>query len=108
MTMGGRLAEELYMEDISTGASNDIKQATDLARKMVTDWGMSDKFGFMNFSSEQEIFVGRDYQSKNNYSEKTQSEIDAEIKAILDYNYSRARKILKENSSIIKNREKRL
>ncbi|MBQ3494245.1 MAG: ATP-dependent zinc metalloprotease FtsH [Clostridia bacterium] len=103
MTMGGRLAEELYMDDISTGASNDIKQATDLARKMVTDWGMSDKFGFMNFSSEQEIFVGRDYQSKNNYSEKTQSEIDAEIKSILDYNYSRARKILKDNSDIIKN-----
>lgn len=103
MMMGGRIAEELYMEDISTGASNDIKRATELARKMVTAWGMSDKFGFMNFSSEEEIFVGRDYQSKNNYSEKTQSEIDEEIKKILDYNYERATKILKENSEIIKN-----
>ena len=103
MMMGGRIAEELYMEDISTGASNDIKRATELARKMVTAWGMSEKFGFMNFSSEEEIFVGRDYQSKNNYSEQTQAEIDAEIKKILDYNYERAKKILQENSATIKN-----
>lgn len=103
MMMGGRIAEELYMDDISTGASNDIKRATELARKMVTEWGMSEKFGFMNFSSEEEIFVGRDYQSKNNYSEQTQAEIDAEIKKILDYNYERAKKILSENSDIMKN-----
>ena len=102
MMMGGRLSEELFMEDISTGASNDIKRATELARKMVTVWGMSDKFGFMSFNSEEEIFVGRNYQSKTEYSETTAFEIDKEVKKILDYNYNRAKKILTEHSELVK------
>ncbi len=102
MMMGGRLSEELFMEDISTGASNDIKRATELARKMVTVWGMSDKFGFMSFNSDEEIFVGRNYQSKTEYSETTAFEIDKEVKKILDYNYNRAKKILTENSELVK------
>ncbi len=102
MMMGGRLSEELFMDDISTGASNDIKRATEVARKMVTLWGMSDKFGFMSFGSEEEIFVGRDYQSKNDYSETVAAEIDAEVKKILDYNYARAKKILQDNKKYVK------
>lgn len=102
MMMGGRLSEELFMDDISTGASNDIKRATEVARKMVTLWGMSDKFGFMSFGSEEEIFVGRDYQSKNDYSETVAAEIDGEVKKILDYNYARAKKILQENKKYVK------
>ena len=102
MMMGGRLSEELFMDDISTGASNDIKRATEVARKMVTLWGMSDKFGFMSFGSEEEIFVGRDYQSKNDYSESVAAQIDAEVKKILDYNYARAKKILQDNKKYVK------
>ena len=102
MMMGGRLSEELFMDDISTGASNDIKRATELARKMVTQWGMSEKFGFMSFNTEEEIFVGRDYQSKNDYSESVAAQIDAEVKKILDYNYARAKKLLQDNQNYVK------
>ena len=95
--MGGRIAEELIFKDITTGASNDIQVATNIARKMVTEWGMSKKFNFINFGNDQEVFIGRDYQSKNIYSEKVAGEIDEEIKRILDDNYSRTKKILTEN-----------
>ena len=95
--MGGRIAEELIFKDISTGASSDIQHATDLARKMVTEWGMSKKFGFINFGNDQEVFIGRDYQSKNSYSEKTAGEIDEEIQRILKENYVRAKKVLTDN-----------
>ena len=101
MIMGGRIAEELFMDDISTGASNDIKKATEIARKMVTEWGMSKKFGFMNLGQGEEIFVGRDYQTKNNYSEKTSSEIDAEIQRILKANYDRAKDIIEQNKKVL-------
>ncbi|MBQ7308385.1 MAG: ATP-dependent zinc metalloprotease FtsH, partial [Clostridia bacterium] len=96
--MGGRIAEELVFKDISTGASNDIEQATKIAKKMVTQYGMSN-LGFINFGSQNEVFIGRDYQSQNSYSEKTASEIDSEIKRIIDYNYNRAKAILQENFS---------
>ncbi len=102
MMMGGRLSEELFMKDISTGASNDIEKATNLARKMVTEWGMSDKFGFMSFASEGEVFVGRDYQTKKSYSEETAHLIDSEVKGILDTNYARAKDILTKNSDKVK------
>ncbi len=101
MIMGGRIAEEVFMDDISTGASNDIQKATEIARKMVTQWGMSQKFGFMNLSESEEIFVGRDYKTKNNYSDRTSAEIDEEIQKILKYNYDRAKKIIEENKEVL-------
>ena len=101
MIMGGRIAEELFMEDISTGASNDIQKATEIARKMVTEWGMSKKFGFMNLGSSEEVFIGKDYKTKNNFSEKTSAEIDEEIQEILKYNYKRAKEILQANKDVM-------
>ena len=98
--MGGRISEEIIFKDISTGASNDIKQATNIATKMVTEWGMS-KLGFIEFGTDQEVFIGRDYQAKNTYSEKTAGEIDGEIRRILDENYKRAKKILTENKNLL-------
>ena len=94
--MGGRVAEEIIFGDVSTGASNDIEQATKIAKKMVTEYGMS-KLGFVNYSSQSEVFIGRDYKSQNSYSEKTAGMIDNEIKEIIDKNYSRAVQLLKEN-----------
>lgn len=101
MIMGGRIAEEVFMDDISTGASNDIQKATEIARKMVTQWGMSKKFGFMNLGQSEEIFVGRDYKTKNNYSEKTSADIDGEIQKILKYNYDRAKSIIEANKDVL-------
>ncbi|MDD4816223.1 MAG: ATP-dependent zinc metalloprotease FtsH [Clostridia bacterium] len=99
--MGGRIAEELIFKDITTGAQNDIHRATEIARKMVTEWGMSKKLGFMSFGSEGQVFIGRDYQSKNQYSEKLAGQIDEEIREILDANYKRAQKILTENVELL-------
>lgn len=101
MIMGGRIAEEVFMDDISTGASNDIQKATNIAKRMVTEWGMSEKFGFMNLGQKEEIFVGRDYQTKNSYSEQTASEIDQEIHKILKYNYTRAKNIIEKNKDVL-------
>ncbi|MBE7074702.1 MAG: ATP-dependent zinc metalloprotease FtsH [Clostridiales bacterium] len=101
MIMGGRIAEEVFMDDISTGASNDIQKATALAKRMVTEWGMSEKFGFMNLGAKEEIFVGRDYQTKTSYSEKTAAEIDSEIQKILKHNYSRAKNIIEKNKDVL-------
>ena len=102
MTMGGRIAEELIFGDITTGASSDIHKATETARKMVTEWGMS-KIGFISFGSENRLFIGRDYQTKNDYSEKMAAEIDNEIKKILNDNYEKARKILTDNLQMLHN-----
>ena len=101
--MGGRVAEEIALGDIQAGASSDIERATNLARRMVTEWGMSEKFGFMGFATAGQVFIGRDYQEKNVYSEKLAGEIDEEIKKILDFNYARAKKILKENKDLLDN-----
>jgi len=95
--MGGRIAEKLIFDDITTGASNDIKQATRLARKMVTEFGMSDKLGFQDLGADGEVFLGRDYQTQTTYSQQTAAVIDQEIEKILAYNYERATKILSEN-----------
>ncbi len=101
MLLGGRTAERLFLSDISTGASNDIERATELARSMVTEWGMSDKVGLVCLGSEGEVFLGRDYTSKSNYSEKQASIIDEEIKKIIDECSKNAEKILTENKSKI-------
>ena len=101
MIMGGRIAEELMIKDISTGASNDIERATEIARKMVTEWGMSKNLGFASYSSSGKSFIGRDYLNKVEYSEQTAAEIDKEIREILAYNYSRAKKILAENKALL-------
>jgi cell division protease FtsH len=96
--MGGRCAEEIVFGQKTTGAGNDIERATELARSMVTEWGMSDEFGPLNFAgSKQEVFLGRDFNSSNQCSEDTSRRIDAEIRRIVIEEYERARRLLTEN-----------
>jgi cell division protease FtsH len=95
--MGGRIAEEIIFKDITTGASNDIEKATKLARRMVTQFGMSSKLGFINLGSTSEVFIGRDYQNQVEYSEKTAGIIDEEVQKILKENYEKATKLLNDN-----------
>mgnify|MGYP003304480837 CR=1 FL=1 len=98
--LGGRVAEALILDDISGGASQDIQRATEIARKMVTRYGMSDKLGTVLYGSEHssdEIFLGRDFSSGQNYSEKTAAEIDEEIRSIIAKAYDRCKSILSEN-----------
>jgi len=96
--LGGRVAEKLTLNDISTGASNDIMRATDIARDMVTKYGFSDRLGPVNYSAQDEVFLGRDFTSQKIYSEEIASEIDLEIKSIIDDAFKSAEKILKKNS----------
>jgi cell division protease FtsH len=104
VAMGGRVAEELIFHQLTTGASNDIQVATDLAKKMVCDWGMSDKLGPLHFGKrEAEVFLGRDFgDAGKEYSEQTAVEIDSEIRAIVTANYDRARKVVMENLDKLK------
>jgi cell division protease FtsH len=96
--MGGRVAEEIIFDDIDTGASNDINRATELARKMVTQWGMSDKLGTITYGQKEEpIFIGKEIATHKDYSEKTAELIDSEIKKIISEQHDRAKKILLEN-----------
>ena len=96
--LGGRVAEALILNDISTGASNDIERATKMARSMVTVYGMSDKLGTIMFDGDQgEVFLGRDLAQSKTYSEETAAIIDEEIKKIIDTAYARAKKILSDN-----------
>ncbi len=97
--LGGRVAEALILGDISTGASNDIERATDIARDMVTRYGMSDVIGPVSFSSgSHEIFLGKDYNNVHNYSETLATEIDQEINRIVKESYARCEEILKANT----------
>ena len=97
--LGGRVAESIFLDDISTGASNDIERATDIARNMVTRYGMSDLLGPIAFGNpNEEVFLGRDFGSQKNYSDEVAFEIDEEIKKIIDGAYNRAKNILAENS----------
>jgi cell division protease FtsH len=101
---GGRIAEALTLgeERVTTGASNDIERATDIARKMVTQWGLSSKMGPMLYAEEEgEVFLGRSMSKAKNMSDDTARAIDAEIKSIIDRNYERAEKILKDNRDIL-------
>ncbi len=95
--LGGRIAEQLRMNDISTGASNDIERATAMARDMVARYGMSERLGAVSYSSGEEIFVGRDYEKTKAYSERTAGDIDAEVKAILDEAYAKCTQLLTEH-----------
>jgi cell division protease FtsH len=95
---GGRIAEELFMNQMTTGASNDFQRATDLARRMVTQWGMSDLLGPMVYGEEEgEIFLGRSVTTHKNMSEASLQTVDAEIRRIVDDQYSLARRLLEEN-----------
>ena len=99
---GGRVAEELVLEQTTTGAGNDIEKATDLARRMVCEWGMSEKLGPMTFGKkEEEIFLGRDFTKKVDYSKSTAIEIDAEVRRIIQESYHRAKDLLKTNLGLL-------
>ncbi|QDF96598.1 cell division protein FtsH [Azoarcus sp. DD4] len=96
---GGRIAEEIFMKQMTTGASNDFQRATDLARRMVTQWGMSDTLGPMVYGEEEgEIFLGRQVTTHRNVSEATMQKVDAEIRRIVDQQYALARRLIEENS----------
>ena len=96
--MGGRAAEDIIFHTFTTGAGNDIEQATEMARKMVCEWGMSDKLGPLSFGKKDEqIFLGREMSTHKNYSEATAMEIDTEIRRIVDESYARALALLKDN-----------
>ncbi|KAB2842740.1 MAG: cell division protein FtsH, partial [Burkholderiales bacterium] len=95
---GGRLAEEIFMNQMTTGASNDFERATEIARRMVTQWGMSDSLGPMVYGeNEGEVFLGRSITTHKNVSEATMQQVDAEIRRIIDEQYALARRLLEEN-----------
>ena len=99
--LGGRVAEQLTLDDISTGASNDIMRATEIARDMVTKYGFSEKIGTVNYSNSEEVFLGNDFTTHKNYSDEIAREIDAEVKRIIDEAYNEAERLLTENRDIL-------
>ena len=99
--LGGRVAEKLVLDDISTGASNDIERATSIARGMVTKYGMSDKLGPISYHSNEEVFLGRDFAQSKNISDATAAMIDAEVKAIIDGAYDRCTQMISDNMPML-------
>ena len=100
--LGGRVAEEMVFDDITTGASQDIKQATQLAKAMVTKYGMSDNVGLINYDSDgDEVFIGRDLAHTRGYGESVATRIDEEVKRIIDECYAKAKKIIHENEDVL-------
>jgi cell division protease FtsH len=98
MMLSGRIAEEIFMHQMTNGAANDFQRATDLARRMVTQWGMSDSMGAMVYGEEEgEVFLGRSMATHRNMSETTMQKVDAEIRRIIDDRYAEARRLLEEN-----------
>jgi len=96
--LGGRVAEEIIFNEVTTGAGNDIERATDIARKMVCSWGMSDKLGPLSYGKkEEQIFLGREIAQHRDYSEATAVSIDAEVKHIIDESHERVTALLSEN-----------
>ena len=96
--LGGRVSEQIVLGDISTGASNDIERATQIAKAMCTKYGMSDRIGTITLGSDQdEVFLGRDFAQEKSYSEETAGVIDEEVKKIIDWAYGRAKEILSQN-----------
>jgi cell division protease FtsH len=101
--MGGRVAEELVLNQITTGAGNDLERATDLARKMVCEWGMSDELGPLTFGKkDEEIFLGREIATRRDYSEEIALKIDSEVKRLVTENYERTKRMLLENMASLK------
>lgn len=107
MSLGGRVAEELVIKDVTTGASADLQHVSDIARRMVTQWGMSDKLGLVAYDSDQPVFMGMDYEygggSRNGYSQETAAAIDEEVRKLVGEAHARAVKLLTENRSILDN-----
>mgnify|MGYP002801231645 CR=1 FL=1 len=101
--LGGRVAEELVIKDVSTGASHDLRRVTETARKMVTEWGMSERVGLVTYSSDNPIFLGRDMEAHNSYSEETAGIIDEEVHNIIETAHARATKLLTENRKVLDN-----
>ena len=101
--LGGRVAEELVIKDVSTGASNDLQRVTEIARKMVTEWGMSERVGLVTYQSDSPIFLGRDMEAHNTYSEETANIIDEEVHSIIDEAHARAVKLLTEHRKVLDN-----
>ncbi len=102
--MGGRVAEELVLKEMTTGAGNDIERATDLARKMVCEWGMSEKMGPLTFGKQNEqVFLGREMGSQRDFSDQIAMEIDQEVRRLVTENYERAKRLLTENMTSLKN-----
>ena len=100
--LGGRAAEEIVLKDVTTGASNDIERATAMARSMVMKYGMSDKFGPVQYGDESdEVFIGREIGHARNYSENTADQIDAEVKNLLNFSYNEAKRPLNENIGVL-------
>ena len=102
MTLGGRVAEKLTLDDISTGASNDIERATEIARNMVTKYGMSDNIGMICYTNDDdEVFIGRDLAHTRSYSEGVAATIDSEVKSIIDNAYAEAKRIILEHREVL-------
>ncbi len=100
--LGGRVAEEIVFEDISTGAQNDLERASELARNMVCTYGMSEKLGALTFGKKHtSLFLGTEYGEEKNYSEQTARQIDTEVKALIDKSYQRVKSLLQENRSML-------
>ena len=100
--LGGRVAEELILDDITTGASNDIERVTKMARKMVCEWGMSETIGTLSIGETgEEVFIGREWVQNKNYSEETARLVDAEVKRIVEEAHSRCRKLLEDNADTL-------
>ena len=105
MMLGGRAAEEVMLNDITTGASNDLERATAIAKRMVAEWGMSDEFGLVSYGEGGEVFVGRDYQRTQSYSSEIAAKIDSEIKLIIETCHNKALEILQSNKELIEKLE---
>ncbi len=105
MSLGGRVAEELVIQDVTTGASADLQHVSEIARRMVTQWGMSEKLGLVAYDSDQPVFMGMEYgnQSRGGYSQETAAVIDGEIRRLVSEAHERATKLLKENRSVLDN-----